>query len=195
MFPAISSAAVITFDLDPPALQQGYGEGSIYEEEGYFLSTSNDPGHSGSIIRFNPDAVSGIVPNNGSIHMGATHFSNPWLQKSDGGAFDLISLEVAEYSAFVTPPQSLNISGLTVNGLVLSTNLFIDDIFDGAGGVDDFQFYSLNWTNLVRLDFNDTGFSIDNIEVNSATVPEPELLSLLVIGWVGLGFLRKMKAT
>ncbi len=187
LFPALSSATMITFDDDPPAFQQAYGEGSIYEEGDYFLSTTSDhPVDSGSIIRFNPDTQSGSVPHNGSIHMGATYFSNPWLQRSDNGAFDLISLEIAEYSEFVQPPVPLNITGLTTEGQVLSANLFIDNIFDGAGGVNDFQFFSLNWSNLVRLDFNDTGFSFDNIHVNSPSVPEPSTIALLGFGLAGL---------
>lgn len=185
VYPAVSSASIITFDVDPPDFQQGYGEGSIYEEGGFFLSTVSDPGRHGSIIRFNPEAQNAAVPNNGSIHMGATLFSNPWLQKPDGGIFSLISLEIAEYSEFVRPPEPLNITGLTAGGQILSANLSIDNIFDGAGGVDDFQFFSFNWNNLIRLDFNNTGFSFDNIHVDSVPVPEPETWILFFLGLTG----------
>lgn len=65
------------------------------------FSSISDPGHHGSIIRFNPDTQSANVPNKGSIHMGVTYYANPWFQRSDGGEFDLISLELGEYSESV----------------------------------------------------------------------------------------------
>ena len=144
------------------------------------MSTVNDPGHFGSIIRFNP-AASSNIPNNGTIHMGATFFSNTWLQKSDGGLFDLISLELGGYSRLVTPPSPLNISVITVYGSILSTNLFIDGIFDGPGGGNDFQLYTLNWRDIVRLDFNGVGFSFDNINI-AESIPVPGSIYLVAFG-------------
>ncbi len=171
---------VLTFDDPSVSFQSGYGPGSSYIENGFSLSTVNDPGHYGSFIRFNPDAQNALVPNNGSVHVGITAFANPWLQKVDGGLFSLISLDIAEYSEYVNRATLFAISGLKGDGSTVQANLSLDRLFDGAGGIDDFQHYVLNWTDLVRVDFDSVGVSFDNLEV--AAVPTPATLLLFSTG-------------
>ena len=156
-------AGFLDFDNPPVSFQQAYSDGASYIEDGYAISTVSAPGHFGSVIRFNPYAQSTLVSNNGTVHMGITLFANPWLQKVDGGTFALISLDVAEYSQSVTWPRSFDLTGHRANGSTLTASLPLDRVFDGAGGVDDFQHYTLNWTNLVRVDFTSPGVTFDNL--------------------------------
>lgn len=176
------SSTILTFDNPPVAFQDGYGDGDTYVEDDYSLSSISDPGHSGAFIRLNPDTQAALVPNNGTVHVGTSLFSNPWLRRTDGGAFSLLSLDVAEYSEFVTWPTSVSLTGLKGNGDTLQANLSLDGIFDGSGGVDDFQHYVLNWEDLVRVNFNTDGIAFDNIEV--ASVPVPAAIWLFISGLV-----------
>jgi hypothetical protein len=178
-----SFATILTFDDPPVTSQDGYGPGRSYVESEYMLSTVSDPGHHGSFIRFNPEAQSFLTPNNGSVHVGISLFANPWLEKVDGGLFSLISLDIAEYSEYVVK-KSFAISGLKSDGSTVHANLSLDGIFDGAGGIDDFQHYVLNWTDLVRVDFNSYGVAFDNLELTS--VPSPATLLLFGTGLIML---------
>ena len=76
--------------------------------------------------------------------------------------------------------KMLRLTGTQADGTVLVEELAIDGIFDGLGGVEDFQHYDLDWTNLVRVDFETQGVSFDNI--NLAAVPEPSAILLFIGG-------------
>lgn len=177
---ASQSFAAVTLDFDAPSVpfQQGYGEGDLYSEDGFQFGTVNAPGHVGAMIRFNPPAQNVVVPDNGSIHLGISMFTTPYLQREDGGVFNLNSLSVGEYSQFAANASQLNISGTLAGGGSVSAVLSIDGIFDGAGGLDDFQSYDLNWENLVRVDFNSELVSIDNLQVEA--IPEPVTVAFLL---------------
>lgn len=195
-FASIASAALITFDTSPVAFQQGYGDGTQYVEGDFFISSTSTPGAHGGVIRFNPDAQRAIVPNNGTIHMGATYFSNPWLQRVDGGVFDFLGLDLAEYSEYVMT-RSVDIRGIFESGAAVTRTFTLDRLLDGAGGVNDFQHFNLDWTNLVRVDFLTYGFAMDNLVVFPSavvSVSEPSSLAILLIGIFGL-VLRKQANT
>jgi hypothetical protein len=178
-FPTYANT-IITFNTPAVAFQDGYGQGRPYVEGDYCMSTVNTPGNYGSIIRFNPLTQNALVPNNGTVHMGVTLFANPWLQKTDGGPFNLIGLDLAEYSEYTNWVNSVSMVGYRQDGSTLTATLAIDRIFDGYGGVNDFQHYNLNWKNLIRVEFHSTCFSMDNIEV--LAVPEPATILLLTLG-------------
>jgi len=165
------ASTILTFNNPPVIFQDGYGPGDQYVEGDYMLSNAVDPGGHGSVIRFNPFNQNALVPNNGTVHVGTTLFSNPWLQRTDGGAFSLLSLDIAEYSEHVTWITSVSLTGHMQNGETVQATLALDGVFDGIGGVEDFQKYVLNWDKLVRLDFNTDGIAFDNIEVSAVPIP------------------------
>jgi len=182
----LSTANAVTLTFDNPPFtgpQEGHMPGNPIIESNFMLATVDDPGHYGSLIRFNP-WLNSYVPNNGTIHVGATKYSNPWLQRVDGTPFDLLSFDLGEYSTFYLS-TNVPLTGYLNNGGTVTMNLSIDGIFDGAGGVNDFQHYTFDssWRNLSRVEFHATGFSVDNIEVSSTTVvPEPISSILFVTG-------------
>ncbi len=192
VIPVYGQNYFITFDQTPVDFQDSYGDGALYIEGDYYLSTYSDPSHHGSIIRRNPFTQNALVPNNGTIHLAVTHFANPWLQRFDGGIFDLIGLDIAEYSEFANWNRSVTITGCFEDGSTVNTTLPLDRVFDGFGGIKDFQHYSLNWTGLVRLNFDTTGFSMDNIEV--VTPPMLEKLELVGPNEVAENFQAQYKA-
>lgn len=159
------SAQLFTMDFDEPYIsdQWGYGAGVPYVQGEYSLSSSI----LGTGIRFNPFDQLVDVPNNGTIHFGFPGGCDAYLSRIDGQPFTVISLDVAEYSMCFNSP--IPVVGIKQDGTQSSALLEIDGEFDGFGGIDDFQHYFLNWTDIVRLEFHQFGFSLDNIVV----VPDP----------------------
>ena len=174
--------SVITFEDPPFTFQDAYGDGDRYVEGDYFVESVSTPRHHGSLIRFDPfDPRSlDIVPNNGTIHAGATYFSNVSIQRNDDAPFTLVSLDIGEYSEYASPPSAVTLVGHRFDGTTISSSLSLDGQFDGYGGIDDFQNYTLNWEDIVKLEFQGYVFSFDNVVMES--IPEPTTLVLLGFG-------------
>lgn len=134
------------------------------------------------------------------------------MSRQDGGAFNLLSLDVAEFFANGLYPDKPNADFLTITGTLLggglvSYNLFLDGINDGPfGTLADFQHFVLpnlfsNVTSLLftglRLDgVTSGGVSLDNLEVtdsSTVSVPEPGSLGLLGISLLGLAAARRRR--
>ena len=187
-FSQFSAATLLTFDEPEVSFQQGYGTGDVYVESGFSLHNLSDPGRFGSFIRFNPDTQRVLSPNNGSIYVGITQYANPWLQSVSGDPFSLIALDIAEYNSG-RRSRGFELTGITTTGEVLSARLGLDNLLDGPGGIPDFQNYELNWSNLVRLDFDSNAVSFDNIQV--AYIPAPSMAALFGLAMVCLGISRR----
>jgi hypothetical protein len=180
--PIFGENYTMTFDTTPVAFQEGYGSGQPYIEGDYSLMTTDIGINSGSIIRFNPFTQHARVPNNGTIYMGVSLFAHPVLQRIDGGAFNLIGLDVAHYSEYGMSTEAVSLTGYLESGSTLTQSLPLPT------GSLDFYHYNLNWNNLTCVKFNNDGFGMDNIQISS--IPEPATLLLLGLG--GL-FLRRKR--
>jgi len=126
------------------------------------------------------------------------------MTKAGGGTFTLNQVDVAE---LWLPSNSLNdffevlITANQFGGGIFSMAVALDGIRDGTGGVSDFQLVNFaGWTNLTDVTFtgrNAAGafgdYSIDNIVVDSAAVPEPASLTLLAMGTLGLAAIRRRR--
>jgi hypothetical protein len=109
---------------------------------------------------------------------GATGFS---LTRLDGSAFSFSSADATHLNNALTNPG---------NGGTF--NIFADDIPVLQSSYDinpGFQSYSLNATDVhtIRITSNNF-FQLDNLVVSSA-VPEPTTWAMLLIGFVGVGFM------
>ena len=101
-------ADILDFNNPPVGSQDPYGPGfydppnatgPTYIEDGFRLATTNAPGDYGSIIRFNPFNQQAPVPSDGTVYFGATYYSNPWLDMTNGSAFSISQIDLADYSA------------------------------------------------------------------------------------------------
>lgn len=116
------------------------------------------------------------------------------MTQTGGGVFTLNSFWIAEHDRDLGDASQVTITGNLFGGGTITQIVNLDGIHDDTGGVNDFQFVSLQWTNLTSVVFQatagtgDRGFSLDDITVNNA-VPTPEPATLLMWGTAGLGLI------
>lgn len=140
--------------------------------------------HFHMINTFDPRIVS-----SGSNYL-ASEVASVTMTNASGSLFNLIGLEVAE---LWLPSESFNnfsdviLTGDQFGGGILSTSFHLDGIRDGVGGVNDFEWAAIGWTNLVSVSItgmNSSGafgdYSIDSISVSP--VPEPQTNAMLAAG-------------
>jgi hypothetical protein len=114
------------------------------------------------------------------------------MTKTGGATFTLNSLWIAEHDRNLGDASQVTITGNLFGGGTIIQIVTLDGFHDDTGGLNDFQFVTLNWTNLTSVVFQatagagDRGFSLDDITVDNA-VPTPEPASLLMWGAASLG--------
>ncbi|MBD2678408.1 PEP-CTERM sorting domain-containing protein [Nostoc paludosum FACHB-159] len=178
-----TAQALTVIDFESLA-QPGDGitsQGFSYTEDGYTLTNTNinefpfaifnigEPRYLGSTALFND------TPNGTII-----------LNKSDGGAFDLLSIDLGELN------EPFESSTVTFVG-VKADNSTISNTFT-LNGVKGFQTFNFtNFTNIISTSWQqvDPFHQFDNIVISDSTttsVPEPtSILGLLSFAAIGLG--------
>ena len=175
----------ITFD-EPP--EQSPGTARIVEEYSEFP------------LWFRP--MGEIGPGNGFVRVG----SNPAAFRPDNGtayiqtglgqslafslvdycclnatSFDLISVDLAEYSTTVPDPRTVRFTGYRPDGSSVTAFFTTDGIIDGTGPLNDFQtfYFGEEFSGLTRVKIPTYGWSMDNLVV---AIPEPSISLLLGAG-------------
>ena len=119
------------------------------------------------------------------------------MRRIDGSSFSLLSFDFGE--DFGTPgifdeyAKDLTVTGALVGGGTVVAHFTLDGLFDGSGGIADFQSGTLiGFTHLASVAFSGSGgsfgstFALDNLSVSAVPVPEPSSLMLLALGTPGL---------
>ncbi|MCF6285783.1 MAG: PEP-CTERM sorting domain-containing protein [Candidatus Hydrogenedentes bacterium] len=116
-----------------------------------------------------------------------------------GAPFDFSSADFGE-SGDLSIASTVTVTGFYALGGTVSQTVTIDGIFDGAGGVADFQTEVFNWTGLSLVTFDGSGsngddyYSLDNLNISaSAPVPEPASITLLGLGLAGMAVRRRKR--
>ena len=177
----------VTFD-GPPAVAVGSAVSvSNYQELGFNFQSINaggSVGRVGSSPRY-------FRPDNGTAYLQAAFTQSLMFSRLDGGTFDFISVDLAEYSTVVPDAVTVQFIGYFAGGGTITTTLTTDGIIDGTGPLADFQtFYFQGWNDLIRVEIPTYGWSLDNVVVGG--VPEPSTFALVLLGG-GLFWLARRK--
>lgn len=168
----------ITFDgppVQPPGTAKIVQE---YDEAG--MSFTPIPGSLYGFVRVGINPVGGR-PDNGTAYLQAGLGSTLRFSFTNGTYFDLVSVDLAEYSTLFQEPLMVHFVGYRHDGTVVTTDVTTDGIIDGTGPLADFQtfYFSSPFTDLDRVEIPTYGWSLDNLVV-SRDVPEPPAGHLLV---------------
>jgi hypothetical protein len=114
---------------------------------------------------------------------------------TNGMSFDMISVDLAEFSVTVTN-TTVRFIGYRFNGSTVITNITTDGVIDGPGLSADFETFNFGpeFTGLSRVEIPTIGWSLDNLVVS---VPEPSALTLLLfaVGLVSARVFRQGRVT
>jgi hypothetical protein len=152
-------------------------------------SPINPGGYGASFIRAFPPIS--FYPDNGSAFITCAVGESLAFTFSNGSAFDLLALDLAEYSTVV--PEG-RMPGYRLDGSIVTTELHADGIIDGTGPVVDFQTFTFDsrFRGLVRVEIPDDPWSLNNLVFG---IPEPSALSLLIGGGLMLFWRRHRRHT
>jgi len=188
------NASVVSLNFeDPSILNKYYLDGELIATTPVQIGTSGTGGAADIIA---PPASYTSGPNNGSAYLHSSSYSSIFLQANGIDVFNLLSLDLGEYSSY-SVNGSVTITGFINGGGQVSTTLSIDDVFDGLGGVNDFQLITFDpsWRNLTRVELDNAAYSLDNIQLDMNPVPVPAAVWLFGSGLFGLiGIARRKKA-
>jgi hypothetical protein len=173
----------ITFDEPPSA---GDTRVSWMIEQDMRLSTTNGFTHRAS-------GSSSFFPDNGSSYAGFLAGDKPLvISNTIPLAFDLVSVDLAEYSSVFAIAWTIPFTGYRADGSTVAISFVLDGVIDGTGPAADFQtfYFGSTFTNVLYVQVGQSLYSMDNLRIEP--VPEPPAILLAAVslallgGWHGL---------
>jgi hypothetical protein len=170
----------ITFDgapFQPPGtsyfVQQYFESGMWFRPLGV-VGPGNGFSRTGGGISF--------FPENGTAYIAGAFGDSLVFSFLDGSAFNLVSVDLAEYSTTVPNAVTVPFIGYRSDGSVVNASFTTDGIIDGTGPIADFQTFHFGpeFSGLTRVEIPTFGWSLDNLVV----VPEPGTWGLILLGAV-----------
>ncbi|HMP83902.1 MAG TPA: hypothetical protein PKA41_14480 [Verrucomicrobiota bacterium] len=178
----------ITFDGPPfaPSAGQSFLVQEYYEADVWFRPIGPvEPG-----VGFVRTKGGGqfSVPDNSSAYLQALGGDSLQFSFTDDSLFNLIAVDLAEYSMGLPDAVTVLFIGYRGNGSTVTTSFTTDGIIDGTGPLPDFEtfYFGNEWTDLMRVEIPTFGWSLDNLVV---VIPEPATGALSIVGgfllWMG----------
>ena len=125
------------------------------------------------------------LPQNGSAYVQTLLGDSLVFSFTNGDLFDLLSVDLAEYSTVVPDAATVRFIGYRPDGSTITRNLTTDGVIDGTGPFADFQTFAFTgFTGLSHVEVPGFGWSLDNLRV--IPVPEPAMGALLFVGGVAV---------
>ena len=189
----LSAVALLVFALFSPNRSYGHGalhitfDGSLMIPAGAAYSVTD---YYESDMVFKPLAFSfgrvavnpaSFRPDNGTAYLQAALTQSLMFSFTNGSLFQLVSVDLAEYSTVLPDAVTVHFVGYRADGSIVTTDLTTDGIIDGTGPLADFETFHFGpeFSSLARVEIPSWGWSLDNLYVS---VPEPETWSLLMTG-------------
>jgi len=122
-------------------------------------------------------------PDNGTQFWRVAVYYGPAILTSDtGGPFDVVSIDLAEYSAVVNPNRDIEMTGVLQNGSTVTFIHSLDAVIDGSGPDPDFETVVLPETfrGLTEFRIENDIVSLDNILVVPAAPTALVLIGALL---------------
>ena len=132
-----------------------------------------------------------FFPENGTTYLQAPLGSTLMIRLTSASPFDLISVDLAEYSTVVPDAVTVHFVGYRFDGSIVTQDFTTDGIIDGTGPLQDFQTFQFGpeFSGLSRVEIPTFGWSLDNLVV----VPEPSTFALLIAGAPVVWALRRRR--
>ena len=183
----------IRFDSPPqlPGPGQGFFVQQYFEAGMWFRPLGVvEPGN--GFVRYRGGGQVSSIPDNDTAYLAATFGDSLVFSFANGSAFNLISVDLAEYSTAFQTPLMVPFTGHLVDGGTVTTSFTTDGIIDGDGPLADFEtfYFSPEFSNLTRVEIQTPGWSLDNLVLK---IPEPTPFSLLPVGALLLGILARRR--
>jgi PEP-CTERM motif-containing protein len=165
----------ISFD-GPPAVARGTGTlVQEYSESGTFFRSIDNVG----FVRWGGGGQN--RPDNGTAYLQAGLGSDLMFNYLNGPTFNLVSVDLAGYSA-VVPDALIHFIGYHRDGSTITTDV------ERHGIVFETYNFGLGWSDLTRVEIPNEPWSLDNAVIS---IPEPSTGALLVIAVMAFGFCRR----
>lgn len=132
-------------------------------------------------------------PDNGTAYVQAALGDSLMLGLNNGSLFDLVSVDLAEYSTVVSNPRTVPFVGYYPDGTTVTASFTTDGIIDGTGPLADFQtfYFGPEMSGLYEVRIPVAGWSLDNLVF---AIPEPSITGLLAFGVLLAAGFRLRKA-
>lgn len=164
-----------------------------YQESGFVFTPIDPDAPWAGFGRRGQPSFHAAWPDNGTASLASDSMSTLSFSLPTAQVFDLVAVDLAEYSTVVPEAVTVHFIGYRPDGSVITTDFTTDGIMDGTGPLTDFQTFRFGpeWTRLARVEIPTVGWSLDNLVVS---IPEPSCGALLFFGTVTCWLLRRRAA-
>jgi hypothetical protein len=181
-------ALELTFDGFP---EQPPGSSYLvteYYESGLWFTAIGGPAPGNGFGRTGVGAPE--LPHNGTVYLQAAVGNSLAFGFTDGTLFNLLSVDLAEYSTVVPDAVRVPFVGYRWDGSTVRVDFTTDGVIDGTGSLPDFETFRFGpeFSGLSRVEVPAWGWSLDNIVVS---VPEPRGVILVAVAALAPWCFRK----